>query len=140
MNMRMKSMLAVGALIVAVPLAPHRAAATQALQCCACLDIAALGAQTSAYGGPPIEALFCSEADPGQVPPLEQRCDALANNPNLVCVANITGPSCRLQLAEQLAITCPGANAPVAGAPALAALVVAMGALGAWALRRRTRP
>ncbi|HSP96307.1 MAG TPA: hypothetical protein VL049_03535 [Candidatus Dormibacteraeota bacterium] len=78
--------------------------------------------------------LFCAESV--DTSPLAARCEALSPGAGLHCEANIPGPSCREQLADS-GIACPVAGAPAAAPLNLAALAVALGALGTVLLRRQ---
>ena len=72
----------------------------------------------------------------GNTVELQERCDAQAGS--LFCVANIPGPSCAAQLAEE-GYVCPRAGAPAASPLNLAALTAVLAVLGAVAVQRRRR-
>ena len=113
------------------------ARATLLQSCCACVE--GHTAQTSGSIGSTGTVFFCAEANAGDIPGLETRCETVSDNTGaLTCEGNIPGPSCRDQLAES-GIICPAAGAPAAGPAGLLTLAVALGAVGAMVLRRHRR-
>lgn len=133
----MKRLLVVATLL-AVAVWSRSAGALDVNSCCACVDGGFLDVVRS-QAAPERVAHFCAQAPHGVDEGLVQRCAALGPNTRLFCVANEPGPSCAKQLADEDDIICPELGAPVAGAPALAALIAAMTAVGAWAVRRQRR-
>ena len=91
---------------------------------------------TSGAGPALTPAIFCAEAERGNIVELQERCDA--HSGSLFCVANIPGPSCAAQLAGE-GYGCPRAGAPAASPLNLAALTAVLAVLGAVAVQRRRR-
>lgn len=131
-----KSKVVAAIVIAAACLAARPAAATLLQSCCACVK--GERAQTNGAFGANPRVYFCAEAQPGDVPGLEERCDAVSDQDGVLhCETNIPGPSCRAQLADA-GLLCPAAGAPTAGPLPLAALALALAILGACTARRRS--
>ena len=122
---------------IAALLSASAARATFGGSCCACItgeECAAAQTSGTNQTAQTTMVLFCAESV--DTSPLAARCEALSPGASLHCEANIPGPSCRQQLADS-GIACPVAGAPAAAPLNLAALAVALGALGTVVLRRR---
>ncbi|MBX3024386.1 hypothetical protein KF840_05690 [bacterium] len=131
----MNRIAAVAMVIAAISLSTGPAAATLLQSCCACVK--GEQAQTSGAFGANPQVYFCAEAQPGDIPGLEERCDAVSDQSGtLHCEANIPGPTCRAQLADG-GLFCPAAGAPAAAPLPLAALAIALAILGAATAHRR---
>lgn len=117
-------------------LSASAAHATFGGSCCACIVGAecAVAQPSGTNQTAQTMVLFCAESV--DTSPLAARCEALSPGAGLHCEANIPGPTCRQQLADS-GIACPVAGAPAAAPLNLAALAVALGALGTVVLRHR---
>lgn len=131
----MMKAIRVVALVVVLALLVSPAAATLLESCCACLP-PGINATTSGAPVGIVAAAFCAEADATNLDEVTMRCDALGDGFELVCVANVPGPTCFDQLAGD-GIACPTAGVPAAAPPTLLAALVLLVGFGGLALRRR---